>query len=178
MICIYLSTFETTTIVLFPAVLLLSGLAMELYLERKREFTDSITEPATMKQIGYYTVIAIFGIFLTGWTIQQSKIPMQLTGYDALLYGMLIAIAEEQFFRGFITDWLLTKFPHPMMALASAAVIFCVYHLARYGTQIDALIYVFAGGFTLSWVSYKSQRISPAMCGHLLNNVAAILRGI
>lgn len=178
MITIYLSTFQTTQIVLFPVTLLLSGLVMEFYLERKREYVDSILEPTTMKQIGNYTIIALFGIFLTGYVVQKFKIPMELTGYDAILYGVLIAIGEEQFFRGFITDWLLTQLKSPMLALLVSALTFMIYHFAVYGTQADALIYVFAGGFVLSWTAYKSRRISPPMLAHIINNVAAVLGGI
>lgn len=177
-ITIFLSTFETTTIVLFPAVLLMAGLIMEFYLERHREYTDHIFEPLTMRKIGYYTVLALFGIFITGYAVKYVELPMQLTGYDALMYSILIAVAEEQFFRGFITDWLLSRIANPMVALFTSALVFMTYHFARYGTATDALIYVFAGGFILSYVAYRSKRLSPTMLAHILNNVVAVLGGI
>ena len=177
MITIYLSTFETTTIVLFPAILLITGLIMEFYLEKKREVTDHITEKSTIKSVGYYTVLALFGIFLAGYAIEKFRPPMELTGYDALLYSMLIAVAEEQFFRGFITDWLLSKIAQPHMALLASALIFTIYHFARYGTKPEALLYAFAGGFILSWVAYKSRRLSPCMLAHILNNAIAVIGG-
>jgi len=177
MITIFLSTFETTTLVLFPAVLLITGLIMEFYLEKRREYTDHIFEPLTIQKIGYYTVLALFGSFITGYAIKNVQFPMELTGYDALMYSTLIAVAEEQFFRGFITDWLLSRINNPMVALFLSALVFMAYHFARYGTATDALIYVFAGGFILSYVAYKSKRISPPMLAHVLNNLIAILRG-
>ena len=73
-ITIYLATFETTTIVLFPAVLLITGLTMELYLERKREYTDHIFEPTNLQTLGYYTALALVGFFISGTLISYLEI--------------------------------------------------------------------------------------------------------
>lgn len=176
MVTIFLATFETTAVVLFPAILLITGLVMEFYLEKRREYTDHIFEPLTIRKIGYYTVLALFGVFVAGYAIQ--RVPMELTGYDALLYGVLVAVAEEQFFRGFITDWLLSRIGNRMIALFVSALVFMVYHFARYGTATPALVYVFAGGFILSYVAYRSKRLSPCMLAHVANNVIAVIGGI
>lgn len=174
MFAVYLATFETTTIILFPAILLIIGIGMEMFLERKQEYIDHMTEQRTLKEIGYYTILALMGIFLTGFMVHKFVI-VELQGISAVSYSVLMAIAEEQFFRGFITDLLLTKFPNPWMALLSSAAIFTIYHLARYATQPESLTYVLAGGFILSYVAWKSQRISPTMLAHTINNVIATL---
>jgi membrane protease YdiL (CAAX protease family) len=155
---------------------------MELFLERKhigKEVLEDEKEPATLGKIAYYTVIALFGIFLIGYAINlvPLTIPAALTGTDAILYSVLIGIAEEQFFRGFLTDWLLSVLPSWIMAVSAGAGIFAVYHFARYGTQLNALVYVFAGGFILGWVAYKSRRLSPTMIAHAANNTISYLKG-
>jgi membrane protease YdiL (CAAX protease family) len=177
-ITLYLFTYEKTTIVLFPSILLLGGLVMELLFERKEEYVDSIGEPATLRQIGMWTGVAVAGMLLSGVAINYVKAsaPMQLTGTNAILYSTLIAVSEEQFFRGFWTDWLLVRLPNPVLALFSSAGIFTIYHFARYGTASDALVYVFMGGFILAFVAYKSRRLSPNMLGHILNNVFSFVR--
>ena len=174
MLTVYLATFETTTLVLFPGILLLIGLVMEFYLESKREFVDHITEPKSMKQIGYYTIIALLGMFMSGYMIDMTNMTV-LSGVSAIGFGVLMAVAEEQFFRGFITDFLLTRFPNYILALVTSAGVFTIYHLARYGGQPDAMMYVFAGGFILSWVSWKSQRLSPCMLAHAINNIIVVM---
>ncbi len=178
-ITLYLFTYESTTLVLFPVVLLISGATMELWFERKQEFVDdNITESKTLSRIGAWTGIALAGMLVSGASITyvKSNISMQLTGTGAILYSVLIAISEEQFFRGFITDWLLVRFPNPLLAILSSAAIFMVYHFMRYGTSIDALAYVFAGGFILAFVAYKSRLLSPLMLGHVINNIYALVR--
>jgi len=173
MVTIYLSTFDTSPLMLFPAVLLLGGLSMEFLLEKKREEVDDGFELKSLQNTAYYTVLALFGVFMSGYVAKY--FPLQLTGFDALLYAMLIAVAEEQFFRGFITDWLLTKTGNPIFGLLASSLVFAVYHLARYGTEPSALIYVLAGGFVLNYVAYKSQRLSSCMLAHIINNCLAVM---
>ncbi len=177
-VIMYLGTYETTAIILFPAVLLISGVVMELYLEKRREYVDSLDEAATLRQVGFYTIIALLGTFSIGAFTRYVDLPLQLMGYSALLYSILIAISEEQFFRGFIVDLFLREVPHPYLALLGSTLLFMLYHLARYGGTPDSLLYVFVGGFMLSWVAYKSRRLSPCQLGHIINNLMATLQVI
>ncbi len=153
---------------------------MELFLERRHigKETEEDTNLGNLKIVGYYTLIALFGMFLAGYAINylSLSIPAQLTGSDAVLYSVLIGIAEAQFFQGFILDWMLTTLSQPAFALAGAAGVATVYHFARYGTQTNALVYVFVGFFIMNWACYKSKRVSPAMLSHALNNLFALLR--
>ena len=179
---IYLATYSTTTVVIFPAILLLGGLGMEILLERHKhpEGEEANEKHIDWKQIAYYSLISLMAMLLIGFAIQY--IPLAGAGFDSLIYTAIIGISEEQFFRGFITDSLLSvKMPlvntvlNPYLALMASAAVFTVYHNARYGSNADAMLYVFFGGFILSWVAYKSRRLSPSMIGHALNNIASAL---
>ena len=170
---------ETLASFLFPGILLCFGLVMEVYLERQREYvSDAETYEMGMKKILPYVIIALIGVFLTGFAIANKESP----GYQILndirfliAYGVFMAVAEEQFFRGFILDAILQKIPNimPFMGVLFSAGIFTVYHQARYGGNPDAMLYVFAGGVILSWVAWKSRRLSPVMIAHVINNVLA-----
>ena len=173
-IVIYLATFETTTVVMFPFFLLVGGVAMEVFLERghKPEVVSFSEEKSSLSQVAFYTVLALFGIFLTGYAVNlvPSLKMLSLTGVNAMLYGVLMGIAEEQFFRGFITDWFLANMGNVWVALLASAGVFTAYHFARYGTSANALAYVFFGGLILSWTAWKSRRVSPSMLAHAGNN--------
>ena len=183
LITIYLATYQSSAIILFPATLLLAGMMMEYQLERKGTGFKKGDEPETRqtRQLTtttvYYSVIGFVGILVTGYTINVVKYitSLAITSYDAALFSSLMAISEEMFFRGFITDFLLTSIKLPYLALFTSAGIFTIYHLARYGTQIDSLIFVFAGGFILSWIAYKSRSLGPSIISHTLNNIIATL---
>jgi membrane protease YdiL (CAAX protease family) len=101
-------------------------------------------------------------------------VPMELTGMDAALYAVLMAIAEENFFRGAITNFLLT-ITSPAFAILGSAMIFTAYHIAVYRTSLEAFIYVFVGGAVLAWVAQRTGRLSPAICAHIINNLLATL---
>jgi len=175
MIVLYLSTYQTTAVILFPAILLITGIVLQFFLLRKVEVVDSVFEEKTAQNIAYYTLVGLAGIGL-GSLISPAlakAIPiqkMQLTGMDALLYSVLIAVAEEQFFRGAITNFLLVSLP-PSPAILGSAAVFTIYHLSVYGTEASALIYVFVGGAVLSFVAYRSGRLSPSILAHMINNM-------
>ena len=175
MFSVYLATFETTTLVLFPAFLIVFGLVMEIWMEKKEEVAD--IQPQSWKTIGFWTLIALGGIFLTGFTINYSQF-FSMSLVSAVSYTAVSAIGEEQFFRGFITDFMVSRVPNEILGVLASAGIFTMYHLARYGLNPDAMLYTLAGGFILSWVAWKSRRISPCMLAHLINNVVAVLGGI
>jgi membrane protease YdiL (CAAX protease family) len=173
-ILIYLATFEQSFVILFPAVLLITGIVLQFYLQRRVEVVDSLAKSAG--DIGFYTLIALAGIAIASFTAPAlAKLPkMELTGVDAMLYAVLIAVAEEQFFRGAILNFLLTL-TNPTLAILSSAAIFMVYHFAVYGTILANLIYVLIGGLVLSWVAYRSGRLSPSILAHVLNNTLSFL---
>jgi membrane protease YdiL (CAAX protease family) len=99
---------------------------------------------------------------------------MELTGVDAMLYAVLIAVAEEQFFRGAILNFLLTL-TNSTVAIFSSAAIFMVYHFAVYGTSTSNLVYVLVGGLALAWAAYRSGRLSPSILAHVINNVLSFM---
>jgi len=171
LISLYLSTFEQgITIILYPVILLLSGVVLQRFMLRELSEVDSIFKEETSKQLIYYTAIAIAGIALTGIAVKY--VPSQIVGMNIVLFGVLMAVAEEVFFRGFLTNFFITRFTPAIGILASAG-IFAVYHFARYGTQISSLIYVLAGGTILGYVAYKSGRLSPVIIAHIINNLLA-----
>lgn len=179
-IYVYLFTIAGSAVVLFPLVLMLLGLVLHRFVQRKgkEEFDDTdITNEHLWKNFIFYTVLAIFGVFVTEEAINLVPLTMNtgLTGLYALLFLALMGIAEEEFFRGFVTDWLLINLPNPYVAIGISGGIFAIYHLAVYGTVLSSILYVFVGGTILSWTAYRTQHVSPCMMGHVLNNVGAYL---
>jgi membrane protease YdiL (CAAX protease family) len=165
LIITFLATFDNTAVVVFPVILLTVGLVMHEVVSKKHktEYDDSAIDENLVRTTIWYTVPAIFGMLLCSYAIQHFSLTtesLQLTGYSAFLYNVLIGIAEEQFFRGFITDWLLVTLPN------------------EYGALFISAAYVFAGGFILSWTAYKSRRISPPMLGHVINNAWAYFQNL
>ncbi len=174
LIAVYLSTFELGLLILFPVILLTTGIALQVYLMRKVKADEHI-DATEGSQIIFYTIIALAVISVTSFfasAIPRSVQGMSLTGSDQVMFMVLMAIAEEQFFRGAITQFFLSM-TAPMLAIIGSAAIFAVYHLAVYGTDVSVLLYVFVAGTVLAWISYRTRRLSPATTAHVINNILA-----
>jgi membrane protease YdiL (CAAX protease family) len=175
MLAIYLSTFQTGFSELWwPVLLILSGLLMHFLWLGRIEEVDSLAEPETASKIMIYTAVAVLAIAVTGMFITAARIPAQFTGVNAILFSILMAVSEEIFFRGFITNMLASASKVPPVTILASGLIFAVYHFARYGTSPASILYVFVAGVILSWIAWHSQRLSPVICAHVLNNIVSI----
>lgn len=124
-----------------------------------------------------YTLVAIAGMFFAGQFTQNLFTPqttVPLSGIDAMSFGILMAVAEEQFFRGALLNFLLARLG-TLPAIAGSATIFYIYHFFTYPANQGALLYVLAGGLLLAFVTVKTGRISCAILAHCTNNLLALI---
>lgn len=171
----YWSTGEKSFIGLFPAILLFGGVTIN-YLSGYRFGVDSATTGGKAANIVLYTLVALAGMYLTGiyaanYFAPQTTVP--LTGIDALEYGVLMAVAEEQFFRGGLLNFLIQRMG-PWLGIFGSAAVFMVYHFFVYAGNGAALLYVFGGGVLMAYVTVQTQRLSPSILAHVINNVMAV----
>jgi len=173
MISVYVATFDLGLVTLMPAILLLSGVALQHLAIGRREPADEILTERGLNTV-MYAALAVAGISLGG--LLGSKLPLAtgLSAFDAAMFGVLMAVAEEQFFRGFITQWLVAQ-TTPAMGVLSGAAVFAVYHLAVYGTEPGSLVYVLIAGAILGWVCLQTGRLSPAILAHCINNLISVM---
>jgi len=175
---IYLATFiGFHTLLLIPTFMLVIGITFQIWITRKIEHDESFSGLET-KDMVLYTLIALAGIglgsIIAPGLFKPPALPaletsMQIQG--PLLYGALYAISEERFFRGAWTLFLDWKLNNPFLTNFGSGGMFMVYHFAVYGTSPDKLTYVFIAGTILSFVVLKSGRLTPALLGHIFNNV-------
>ena len=98
-----------------------------------------------------------------------STVPLNVAFGVSQLFVLLIAVSEEQFFRGFIVNFLgkLGSFGASLIS----AVLFAGYHLAAYGGQIFPTVFIVGGaGFVLAQVDIRTGSITPSLLGHVVNN--------
>lgn len=98
-----------------------------------------------------------------------SAIPLNVAFGVSQLFVLLIAVAEEQFFRGFIVNFA-GKLGGIGAALISA-ISFGAYHIAAYGGEIFPTIFIVGGaGFVLATIDIRTGSITPSLLGHVINN--------
>jgi membrane protease YdiL (CAAX protease family) len=116
------------------------------------------------------------GIFQIGAFLGQK---LDLTGLDNILFGVCMAIGEEEVFRGGFLNFFLQKkegsraSPSPFVAMVASAGFFMVYHLAvyPYPSDLAALLFVFSAGLILAFVDMQIGLLAPSMFGHIGNNI-------
>lgn len=84
-----------------------------------------------------------------------------------VMFLSLMAIAEEEFFRGELFSILSRG--HSGIATTVSTAIFTMYHAHYY--PITDLIWVSLAGVVLAWVGWKTQRVLTPTIAHLLNNL-------
>lgn len=172
---VYLSLWAAERdIVLFPAILLVSGLFLVIVSGRRIEHDVDISQPEA-KEMFIYTCAAMAGILLSAFAgaiaVPASR-AMALTKIDQVVFAVLLAVAEEMFFRGGVLSFLNAYLRSDVLSTLANAAIFTVYHLAVYQAP-SALIFVFGSGLVLAYVTLRSGRLTPAMLAHVLNNLVA-----
>lgn len=174
LISIYLSTFDLGVMVIFPAVLAISGLVLQLYTQRRFTYDEEITAPERRQMI-LYAVVGLATLGVVGWFSTQAfpQSIVTLSVIDRKLFGVQMAVAEEQFFRGFLTSFFMQRWGMGIGVLLSG-VVFGAYHLAVYGLASPGFVYATLAGMVLSYVAIKTQRVSVPMCAHILNNLVAM----
>lgn len=89
--------------------------------------------------------------------------------FIVIVVGVIPAICEETFFRGFVQRSFEFRIK-PIWAAVLTAVFFALYHFNPYG-----LIALFALGFFFGYAAYKSNSIFIPLILHFLNNLIAIV---
>lgn len=171
---LYWATGERNFIGVFPAILLVSAAAVNTYIGRRYPADNSMSG-GDAAGILVYTLVAVAGMWFTG-SFAQSYFgaAVALSGVDAMTFGVLMAVAEEQFFRGALLNFLAPRLG-VLGAVAGSGAIFASYHFFVYAGNQSALLYVLAGGLLMAFITVKTGRISPAILAHVINNVLAAM---
>jgi len=183
---IYLLTFDVSFATAFPAFLLLGSLVMQRYLYKRIEEDTSIDDEEA-GSIMYFTLLALLGIGVGSLFVSRTLFifPAQINGpMGPLLLGMfslnvlqacLMAVAEENFFRGIFLQFFSSFGMGP--SISATAMIGVIYHLRVYGASDSGLYYVGIAWIVFGYAAWRTKRISPLIVAHVINNILATMGG-
>lgn len=164
--------------IMVPLLMIFGGLTLGLG-------TGSIKNDLMTTSKEFYDGLLWFTISFGAITTLQigaasllSHLPFNVT-FDVMnlkLYGVLIAIAEELCFRGFVLPWFSTVVGPfgPYFGIPISAGAWSIYHLYVYGTEPTALMLVFMVGIILGFIAWSKQRLWIFMGAHALVNLVAM----
>lgn len=120
-----------------------------------------------------YLILVLVSAFITLPTDQQATGFTQPNGLDLVLafvtLVMIVPVAEEMLFRGFIFKGIRSAFSFPVTALA-VSVLFAVAH-----GQLSVGLDVFALSLVLCYLREKSDSLWPGILLHGLKNAVAFV---
>ena len=138
---------------------------------------EVIEEPVMTRKNGkalLYIVGGIIGIGLFGVIGKNLSIVEGLSVVAATTTVSLIAVGEEQLFRGFVYEWLVEKTGTRAVAVLGSASLFTAYHVWRYSTVFGDLFYVLMAGIILGYACFITKRLWPAMVIHAVVNIISL----
>ena len=137
----------------------------------QREFKQSLIW--IIASIGVIAVMAtVIPRFSGFWaiTLDTSKeLSVTETFLIPRMFGILIATAEEMFFRGFATNLFIAR-TGTGIGITLSGLFFAAYHFAVYGTNPSLMVFVAGAGIMLSYAAYRTGRVSTTIIAHTFNN--------
>jgi membrane protease YdiL (CAAX protease family) len=128
-----------------------------------------------IKNVLIYTIIALASlVVISSITPNFLRIDrLELTGVDAILFGIMMAIGEERVFRGGLFDRFYYSTKSLILTGLLTSAIFTIYHLAVYQNDLAAMIYVFSAGLLLAYINIIAGVSSPSLIAHIGANILA-----
>jgi len=150
--------------------IMIAGLTLGIVFNTYRfDLTLSMKE---LSQTVTWTVACMGAVLAINFATPQFS-EIELSGFNPRLFGVLIAVSEEMFFRGFLLPWLHRLTKSSLLAVLLCASAFAAFHLNVYQADVSALLVVLGGGVVLSYATLQTKRLTPATLGHVGINFLA-----
>lgn len=119
------------------------------------------------------SLVAITMVNLMGQSAPLAAVDSPIS---AALFGMLIGISEEAFFRGFICTLAEKLSGNSIIGVFVSSIVGTTYHAAVYGTS-DTLMGIVFGCFVVLGTCYvvSGHRLSVTMVAHALVNLLSAM---
>ena len=169
---IYSATFSPELMLrsTFAIVVALSGIALAT-ITKTQQVEQDISQTDS-KLVLVWSAISFFAILTLNLFVPAVPFATTADPLGRRLFAVLIAVAEENFFRGFITPFIATRLNSVPLGAILAGLMFAIYHIAVYGS-INVLLIVLGSGIVLSYAVLRTKRLSPTILAHVINNFLA-----
>jgi membrane protease YdiL (CAAX protease family) len=129
-----------------------------------------------------YLALSLGSIWLSGPLPARSSLPIEhwLIAFAPLVVLIFFQTAgEELFFRGYLTQQLAARIPHPLVWGLLPSLAFGLAHTANGGGDAQFTVYYVAVatllGLVMTALVWRTGGLAAAMGFHLMNNIGAML---
>lgn len=169
LIFMYASTFQPATIDLLTAgvLLLVIGTTFGVLLVGVQFKPFSFER---LFETILWTALAVGIMYIVN---RQVPFTVGIDVLNARWYSVLMGVAEECFFRLFLTGFIYRISHSKFLAIVMGSSVWTTYHMARYGGDAGALLVVLLCGFALGWVFLESKIADAVIFAHGFINFLA-----
>jgi len=129
-----------------------------------------------------YLALGLGSTWLSGAPPERSSLPIEhwLVAFAPLIVLIFFQTAgEEVFFRGYLTQQLAARIPHPLVWGLLPSLAFGLAHTANGGGDAQFAVYYVAVatllGLVMTALVWRTGGLAAAMGFHLMNNIGAML---
>lgn len=154
---------------IFACVLIALGLAVSLLIGLVK--LGGLSTLKYRNRMMLWLFICLGVVYILNWsTTWKSGASLSL---DYMSSTVLIGVAEDVFFRSFITAWLIAL-TGPFLGIILGSGVFTVYHTNRYGSDPNSMMITFGAGLVLGWAMHSTGSLTSSVLAHVIVNFAAL----
>ncbi len=119
-------------------------------------------------------LVATLASFITVWYVNKivpAEIGISPIGETA--FGILSGVSEEWMFRAWLCSWIYKMTGSMLLAVPISSFAWAIFHLARYGGNMDLIWLVFFAGLPLGYFTLAFRSADGPTFGHMIVNAFA-----
>jgi len=131
-------------------------------------------QPFSMGNFMNVVLASILNVVVIFYVNTLVPISFEFAVIDPQLFGVLMGVAEECFFRLFLCGLFFRFTRNFFISVVASSAVWTAYHIARYGGSVNALLVVFACGCILGATFLYLKTADASVFGHAVVNYIAL----
>ncbi len=119
-------------------------------------------------------LVATLASFIAVWYVNKivpAEIGISPIGETA--FGILAGVSEEWMFRAWLCSWIYKVTGSMLLAVPISSFAWAIFHLARYGANMNLIWLVFFAGLPLGYFTLAFRSADGPTFGHMIVNAFA-----
>ena len=131
-------------------------------------------EPFRLSNFIMTIIATVLNVVVIMYVNQLIPIRFDFSVVSPRLFGILVAVAEECFFRLFFCGMVYQFTGSFLLAIVSSSAVWSTYHIARYGTSMNIWLIIFICGCVLGATFLYTKNADGSIFGHAVVNYIAL----
>jgi len=131
-------------------------------------------EPFSMIRFSQTAIVTMLNVAVIFYVNTLVPISFEFATINPQLFGVLVGVAEECFFRLFLCGMFYRVSRSFIIAVVGSSIVWAGYHIARYGGNFNILFTIFLCGCVLGSTFLYTKSADGSIFGHAVVNYIAL----